>query len=466
MGKNLKVAKVNYKSGKSLLHLQNRMVLYTTHTAPRVIYMAEWLGLYLYGEPLKIITNKDDLLEKDIILNYSNDTIYVANFWIKPHSLLFENNIQQQITLVKRKNNLPYFFETEGDFHFDILAASFFLIQRYEEYLPYEKDKYGRYAYKNSLAFRENFLHLPLVDLWILEFKKTIQQKYIDYQNFTIHQFCFLPTYDIDVAYSYKGRGFFRNTARSLKSLRKWTLIKESAYVFFRKQPDTFDIYEELDILHKSYNLKPIYFFLLAQQLGKHDKNINPSKSSIKNLIHDICKKYEIGIHPSWQSGDSESLVKEETETIRMISKQNVSISRQHYIRMSMPHTFQLLIKHGITSEHSMGYATINGFRASTCRPYYWYDLQKETSTLLNIFPFCYMDATSICRHKISTEEALEELKYYHDTVKQVEGTFITIFHNHSIGFDEEGRKWMKFYKDFFSLSRNLLKPISPNQLP
>ncbi len=50
------------------------------------------------------------------------------------------------------------FFETSGDFPFDIFAASFYLLSRYEEYLPHEKDMYGRYAHTNSLAFREHFL--------------------------------------------------------------------------------------------------------------------------------------------------------------------------------------------------------------------------------------------------------------------------------------------------------------------
>ena len=75
-------------------------------------------------------------------------------------------------------NGLKAFFKTGWDIPFDIFAASFYLLTRYEEYLPHEKDKYGRYAHVNSLAFKENFLHLPLINLWIQELIKLIQQKY------------------------------------------------------------------------------------------------------------------------------------------------------------------------------------------------------------------------------------------------------------------------------------------------
>jgi len=96
-----------------------------------------------------------------------------------------------------------------------------------------------------------------------------------------------------------------------------------------------------------------------------------------------------------------------------------------------------------------MGYGAVNGFRASTCSPYYWYNLQTDERSSLQIFPFCYMEATSIFQHKHTPEEAFNEMIQLHAMVKQVNGLFITIFHNHLIGRDFRGRRWMEIYRQF-----------------
>src|SRR5204862_6117071 len=99
-------------------------------------------------------------------------------YWLQPHSLLFEKDIKQQLIKCFDTDGQKAFFKTEGDFSFDIFAAVFYLLSCYEEYLPPEKDMYGRYADENSLAFNENFLHLPLINLWLEEFKASLKEKF------------------------------------------------------------------------------------------------------------------------------------------------------------------------------------------------------------------------------------------------------------------------------------------------
>jgi len=310
---------------------------------------------------------------------------------------------------------------------------------------------YGRYAHDNSIAFNNNFLHLPLVDLWLHELKDKIEGSGFKVQDSSQKPkaFNFLPTYDIDIAYSYKGKGFVRNVAGVVRSFGQWNVLKERWRVLLGKQQDPFDIFQELDVLHQQYQLQPVYFFLLAKQRKGYDKNINPATQEMKQLVKNMAAQYTTGIHPSWQSGDDDSLLQTEIETLQSNSKKNVFISRQHYVRMQLPETYQRLIDHGITAEHSMGYGSINGFRASTCVPYYWYNLQSEQATALKIFPFCYMEANSIFEQKDTPVQALKELQQYYEVVKKVGGILIAIFHNHLIGLDDNGREWMEMYKGF-----------------
>src|SRR5205085_3247674 len=111
-------------------------------------------------------------------INYSTERISPSELHIQPVDLLFEKNITQQTIECFDWQGLKVFFRTGGDISFDIIAATFYLISRYEEYLPHAKDEFGRYVHINSLAFKEHFLHLPLVNLWWNKLLQVISKKY------------------------------------------------------------------------------------------------------------------------------------------------------------------------------------------------------------------------------------------------------------------------------------------------
>jgi len=83
-----------------------------------------------------------------------------------------------------------------------------------------------------------------------------------------------------------------------------------------------------------------------------------------KRLVEYYAHVYKIGVHPSWQSGDDESLLKEEIEWLEVMSDKKILSSRQHFIRLTLPDTYRQLIWAGIQKDFSMGYGSINGFRA------------------------------------------------------------------------------------------------------
>jgi hypothetical protein len=128
-----------------------------------------------------------------------------------------------------------------------------------------------------------------------------------------------------------------------------------------------------------------------------------------------------------------------------------VTSSRQHFIRFTLPETFRQLIDAGIKEDFSMGYGSINGFRASVASPFYWYDLEKEQTTHLLLHPFCYMEANSFYEQKQNPEQALQEMLQYYSEVKKAKGTLITIWHNTFLGTDEKFKGWREVYKIFFN---------------
>jgi hypothetical protein len=427
------------------------VILFANTITHRLNYIADFIGHQIIGEPFAVTDNLNDFVSNPgLKINYGHEQIAEADFWLQPHTLLFEKGITTQPINCFETNGYKAFFKTSGDFPFDIFAASFYLLSRYEEYLPHEKDMYGRFAHENSIAFKEKFLNLPLINIWLDDFKKLLAQKI---PSFTIHYspFTFLPTYDIDEAYSYKHKEWWRSAGAAIKDLLKgkFDRLTLRRNVLNNKMRDPFDSYDWIDNLHRPHQFKPRYFFLVPEKTGKYDRNILPKETALQVLIKQHAGKYSIGVHPSWQSGDEPSLIKKEKETIEHIATTKIISSRQHFIRFTLPQTFRHLIDAGIKEDFSMGYGSINGFRASMASPFYWYDLEKEETTHLLLYPFCYMEANSFYEQKISAQEALEEMRHYYQQVKKVNGTFISIWHNTFLGTDERFKGWREIYYQF-----------------
>jgi len=431
----------------------NMTLLYSDKSSSRLQYIAAFIFKELLQIQYSITTYKQGFGEFDgIKLNYSDEKITGDELRIPNCGLLFESGVKQQKIEINQIENFKILFQSSSkennEFPFDIFSATFYLLSRYEEYLPHEKDKYGRYSHLNSLAYKENFLHVPLINIWINHFKCCLENKFQSVE-FNVSNFTFIPTYDIDIAYSFLHKGFIRNAFGSIDSLLKFNLknIMQRVRVLAGAKKDPFDNFDWLHVMHQQYELNPVYFFLASDKNSLYDKNILPQIEAMHQLITDHAQKYSIGLHPSWQSGDDFSLLKKERKTLEIITGKVINKSRQHYLRFNLPAGYRRLTEAGITEDYSMGYDAVNGFRASVASSFLWYDLEKEEQAKLRIYPFCYMDSAVIFLKKLSHEEAYREIFYYYNICREVKGMFISVFHNHFLGYDN--LKWRKLYESF-----------------
>ncbi len=155
------------------------MIVYVNRITPRLQYVTDFLGKQITGEPFQLTT--DNFYFNDYNgpkINYGYDAVSNDEFLVVNYPLLFEDSIKRQNISCFTINDFKAFFKSDGDYPFDIFSAVFYLLSRYEEYLPNEKDEYGRYAYENSLAYKEGFLHIPLVNTWIEDFRKALKKRF------------------------------------------------------------------------------------------------------------------------------------------------------------------------------------------------------------------------------------------------------------------------------------------------
>ena len=422
------------------------LLVYSDITSSRLQYTCDFIFKEQFGIDYKITIDSESFRNHaGAKINYSNSRMEDV-YTIQSQSLLFEHDIKEQTINCVDLNNYKAFFKTsDSDFPFDIFAAIFYLLSRYEEYLPHEKDMYGRFAHENSISFKEGFLNKPVINIWLTDFSSSLK-KFFPALTFKTKTFNFLPTYDIDIAYSFKHKGFIRNLGGFIKSP---SLERLAVLAGLKKDP--FDSFDFMDKLHTEFNLNPVYFFLVATSGSLYDKNISPYSNAMWQLIKRHAKKYRSGLHPSWRSNNNFSILLKEKKILETAGKMEVNISRQHYLKMSMPQTYQELIKAGIEADYTMGYGSINGFRASVASTFYWYDLTTEKTTSLQLYPFCYMDANSFYEQDLDAGQALEELQYYLNECKKVNGFFISIFHNNFLGTDKQFTGWKEMYTKFIS---------------
>lgn len=431
------------------------VVLLTEISNARIEYAWELICSIL-GTPPRIIHDANAArAEEGPIIVYSEEEPVLNGIHIRPFGLLQSSRIEKQEIEMFELGDMQAFFRTNGDYPFDILSAVFYLVSRYEEYLDHKKDRFGRFAHENSLAYKHSFLDKPLVNVWINHLREFIISRHPGIgQNFRSPSFSFLPTYDIDIAWSYKNKGIRRNVGGMMRSVLrgKWSMFTERISVLKGTRPDPFDSYEWMDKLHERFRLKPFYFFHLGGQPGKYDKNISPKNSSLQKLIRDHVAKYQLGLHPSWATGDNSELLKKEMSSLELIGGRRIDSSRQHYIRFNLPGTYRHLEEAGIGNDYSMGYGSINGFRASIAFPFFWFDLEKDVKTGLRVFPFCFMDANSFYEQKFSSEQAYEEMMSYYRRIYSVNGLMITIWHNNFLGTDTLYNGWREVYERFLNM--------------
>ncbi|MDY0197096.1 MAG: polysaccharide deacetylase family protein [Tenuifilaceae bacterium] len=360
---------------------------------------------------------------------------------IYPHGIMQQKGVLEQYIHVSQWHDLPIFFNTDesSTIPFDIFAASFYLIARYEEYLPFNADQHGRFPSEESLAVKNNFLHLPLVDLWVNEFTKILDKSFPGLRIFK-RKFKYIPTIDIDNAFAYKHKGLLRNKLGMAKSLvhfkfadayRRWQ-------VCFRLKSDPFDTYDTL----LSFLPPNAIWFWLGGSFSRFDRNISVNHPAFQKIMRKIRAKHTVGLHPSYSTFNNFDKLMREKITLENALHFPVQHSRQHFLRLQFPKTNQMLAQAEIAYDYSMGYSDVIGFRASTCTAFNFYNVVDEKELTLKLIPFQVMDRALLQGLKLNPEQAIEQVSAMAKTVKSVNGTFVTVWHNETLSGLNEWKGW------------------------
>jgi hypothetical protein len=382
----------------------------------RLAFVANHLFTNILGTKFQLLTDTNAYLQQSgVCINYSD---YYLNhgLHILPHGLLSETDIHPVRELKESTfAGVWCLFENKkSDFPFDIFAAAFYLLSLYEEYFPTQLDEHGRFDHRESLLFKRGQLETPVVDRWAYLLKEALTQKGYSQDEFPLRKYRPVFTYDIDFPFH-----------RSLKIFG----------FFWKKKNDKYA--QALRMIH-AYQTRwqhPYYLFIL---LGRYPD------SYYKNLAKQ--GGVTLGLHPSYKTLKKFKRLKREKAKLEKKLGQQVTVTRQHYLRMQTPDTFQDLQQAGFREDFTLAFAKAPGFRSGTAVPYLFYDLQKDELSRLNIRPLVMMESTFVYHLKYTPNQALEKIKHLIDACKQSGGDYVSLWHNSNIAGEPEKNPWIDVY--------------------
>ena len=109
----------------------------------------------------------------------------------------------------------------------------------------------------------------------------------------------------------------------------------------------------------------------------------------------------------------------------------------------------------GCGSGHRDLPAEAPGFRAGICTPFHFYNLKSERETNLMIYPFQIMDNTLIKYLQLNPDAAIEKINSIVDKIKNVNGLFISLWHNSSLSNTREWAGWESVYENMILKIKN-----------
>lgn len=363
-------------------------------------------------------------------------------------SILFENGFNPIEIQVQKWEDIPCFFAVkakESALPFDIFAASFYLLTRYEEYFPHVKDEHGRFVASESLAYKHGFLQQPVVDIWALKFKQILRVKFPELV-FKSKRYEVLPVVSVSQVYAYKEKGVLRTLGGLARDISKFQMrhlsTRLKVILGFKKDPyDTFDFILKFQ---KTMRKKIVFLFGLGDY-SENEKSISSNRVHHRALIKSVADYSTVGLRVSYEAVGDTQLLKKEKLRIEGITLRPLQHTQCSHYKINIPETYRNLVEMEVKEDFSMGYPENAGFRAGTCSPFLFYDLEYEVQTPLWVYSFCFTNAAFRAIEDLSVAQVrIEELM---TRVGKVGGVFIPIFSNGLFVATRRGLFWRSVFE-------------------
>lgn len=341
----------------------------------------------------------------------------------------------------------------------DILISAFYFLSCWQEYICEKYDSMGRFPISESLLFKLELTHIPVVNYYFDILVKAIES--ISGMIVTLNPkhsegLKVGVTHDIDHCKT----GSIQDGYRQIKAGQWWNGINKIIRRFY--QEDIWFNFDQLLKIEDKLNITASYYFITTNisKNGYPNADYDLSSPQMQQILTNIYNGgHDIGIHGSIGTGyDTEKLKSE----MKQFSN-SILGGRFHYLMMRIPESFAVIENSGLRYDSSLGFAEQIGFRNGLCFPYHPYDFENEKPFKFLEFPFQMMDKTLIQPYYmgLNPEDAIQSVKSLIDEINKFSGYFIFIWHNNTItGFKYS--EWKDVFIEILNYSQHLNSEINP----
>ncbi len=325
----------------------------------------------------------------------------------------------------------------------DIIASSFFMLSRWEEYAIKEKNENGNFPSNLSFLQKNKISYRPVVNEYVeLLWNMMV---FLGYSGKRKEQKYKLKiTHDIDQIARYDTFAkYVRALAGDVVLRKKPGLILKTTTDYFQikrsKMKDPFDTFDYLMDISEKNGLKSHFYFIPAFR-GETDFRYDINDSKVGQAIRKIIKRdHVVGIHPSFSTFKNKKQLEVEIERLKK-HHSFIQEGRQHYLKFSNPETWQDWEDTGLKIDSTIGYENDMGFRAGVCYPYPVFNILTREKLKLIEEPLIVMEGALVCTHPDLPEfkTAIEGIA---KTIKKYNGTFVFLWHNNNL----HSYEWKKY---------------------
>ncbi len=375
--------------------------------------------------------------------------------WIPAKDNLHLEELPQSVPVIFGKPNQKGGFikltEKEIEIGIDVFGSAFFMLTRYEELVMAERDSHDRFPMESSLAYRERFTDIPIVNCYLELLWWALSKLWPELKR-KGRKFQVLVSHDVDDLLEYAWQPFpqfLRSLVvdvvkdRSISNAANRAIVNTSSRLGMVKkgrefilQKDPFNNLGEIAGINSKYGLSGCFNFLAGRTEVKYDGFYQLSWEWILDILKNLnLKNQEIGIHPSYKTYKDPEQTKREIEALKNscnlagIQQANRG-GRQHYLRWSNPETWQNYEDVGLTYDSSIGFAERPGFRSGVCYEHPVFNLQTRKKLKLRERPLLVMDASVLDYMRGNWSQLKDEAIRFADIVRKYHGDFTLLCHN------------------------------------
>ena len=332
----------------------------------------------------------------------------------------------------------------------DIVAATFFMLTRWEEYVVTQRDEHGRFPLRASLAYRAGFYQQPIVNqyvelLWnmLIHLDPSLTRKQ--------RTFRIVPTHDVDKMRRWRGwgqalqvpyRNFIveRNVSRGLNNAKNMLQVKLGL------KDDPYDTFDYLMRAAEKFNVQSRFYFMAGGET-QYDSHYRLEQLRVQDLLETIKSRgHQIGFHPSYNSYTRPLLWRQERDALAALAPRKITKGRQHYLRFEVPTTWQIWEDAGMAVDSSLGYVEAPGFRCGTCYAFPVFNFLTRYTMDLYESPLICSDTNLIDYMHLSPQAAETEVRRVYAETERYKGSFVMLWHNSSL-FTEEHAPYRLLYE-------------------